>query len=273
MKLAVEGVSFTYPTGVLALRDVDLVIGAGESVALIGENGAGKSTLAKQINGLLKPSRGRVTVGDWDTRQKSPAQLARRVGHVFQNPDDQLFERTVFGEVAFGPRNLGYSGTALQAKVQQALAQVGLEEQGERHPYDLHPSQRKMVALAATLAMGAPVLILDEPTTGHDVSGVARIGQIVESLKAEGRTVLAISHDLDFCGEHFERIVVMSGGRILADGDADQILRQADVLASAGVEPPQLVRLALALGLPGAPQTAGAFVNTLAEHRGSQVVE
>ncbi|MFQ5856450.1 MAG: energy-coupling factor ABC transporter ATP-binding protein [Anaerolineae bacterium] len=264
MNITLHDVSFTYPAGVVALREVNLTITSGEAIAIIGENGAGKTTLAKHLNGLLKPERGRVHLGDWDTREHTVAQLARRVGYAFQNPDDQLFERTVWAEVAFGPRNLGQSEAEVGSGVEAALSQVGLEAEARHHPYDLHISQRKLVALAAILAMRTPVVILDEPTTGQDARGLARIGGIVEALKAEGRTVITISHDIDFCAEHFERVVVMSRGRVLGDGPAGTILAQGDLLARAHVEPPQLARLAAALGLADAPCTLDTFTAALA---------
>lgn len=263
MNIVIEGVSFSYPSGVVALRDVSLTITAGESVAIIGENGAGKTTLAKHLNGLLRPERGSVHIGDWDTREHTVAQLARRVGYVFQNPDDQLFEDRVWDEVAFGPRNLGQSEAEVRANVDAALRQVGLEAMAKVHPYDLQVTQRKFVAMAAILAMRTPVVIFDEPTTGQDARGLARIGDIVKALKSEGRTVLTISHDIDFCAEHFERVVVMARGEILADGPAGAIFAQSDLLARADVEPPQLTRLAAALGLPGAPRTVEEFIAML----------
>ncbi len=261
MDITITGLSFTYPSGVEALRGIALHIPAGDAVAILGENGAGKTTLVKHLNGLLRPTAGQVTVGDWNTREHTVAQLAQRVGYVFQNPDDQLFERTVIGEVAFGPKNLGQSAEAARAAALEALGRVGLERAADRHPYDLHLSQRKLLALAAILAMRTPVVVLDEPTTGQDAAGVARISAIVDELKAEGRTVITISHDVDFAAEHFTRVVIMADGQVQADGPAAETLSRADVLRFAQVEPPQLVRLAAALGLPGAPLTAEAFVD------------
>lgn len=267
MRIRADGLSFSYPRGVRALQDVTLIIEPGEAVALLGENGAGKTTLAKHLNGLLRPTSGEVWIGDWDTRTKTVAQMARRVAYVFQNPDDQLFERTVGSEVAFGPKNQGAAEPQIQARVKQALERVGLRELRERNPYDLHASQRKLVTLAAALAMDTPALVLDEPTTGQDGPGMRLVADLIESLKSEGRTVIAITHDVDFCAEHFDRVVVLSAGRVLADGPASQVLSQAAVLAQAAVEQPQLVRLANALGWPGCPRTVEAFVESLAAHR------
>ncbi len=260
MTILVEDVSFTYPSGTQALRGVSLRVSPGESVAIVGENGAGKTTLAKHLNGLLKPGEGRVTIGDWDTREHTVAKMAARIGYVFQNPDDQIVERTVGDEVAFGPRRLGQPEAERQANVAAALEMVGLTSVTTIHPYDLTAAQRKLVTLASVLAMQTPIVIFDEPTMGQDAGGMALIGGIVERLKTEGRTVLAITHDIDFCAAHFGRTIVMADGQVLADGPAAEVLTRADVLATTNVEPPQLVRLAQALGLARAPLTIEGFV-------------
>lgn len=267
MRILVTDVAFRYPNGVQALAGVNLAIAGGEAVAVIGENGAGKTTLARHLNGLLRPQQGRVLIGDWDTREHTVAQLARRVGYVFQNPDDQLFERTVRRELAFGPRNLGRRQDEIEAAVAQALAWLDLEDVADSHPYDLSLSQRRLVALAAVLAMETPIVVLDEPTTGQDAAGMALLGRVIEDLKAAGRTVITISHEIDFVAEHFPRLVVMAAGRILADGPTDRVLAQTGLLAQAQVEPPQLVRLARALDLPGIPTTVDAFLTLWARTR------
>jgi len=261
--LAVEDVTFTYPAGAQALRGVSLRVAPGEAVALVGENGAGKTTLVKHLNGLLKPTSGRVLVGEWDTREHTVARLAARVGYVFQNPDDQIVERTVADEVAFGPRRLGQTAAEQAANVAAALEMVELSSEAKTHPYDLTAAQRKLITLASVLAMRTPVVIFDEPTMGQDARGVALIGDIVDGVRAEGRTVIIITHDIDFCAAHFGRVVAMGGGRVLADGPAADVLARADLLATTNVEPPQLVRLAQALGLPGAPLTNDAFLAAL----------
>ncbi len=265
MRLEVRGVSFRYPTGVLALDHVSLAIGSGEAVALVGENGAGKTTLAKLLNGLLRPTEGNVLLDERDTRQHTPAQLSRFVGFVFQNPDDQLFARTVREEVAFGPRNQRLPDAEVQARIERALDDVDLRAAADRHPYDLTSPERKLVAVAAALAMQAPALILDEPTIGQDARGVDRLGALVDRLHAEGRTLITITHDLDFCLEHFERVVVLAGGRILADGPGTDVLCRVDLLRQAQVEPPQLVQLALGLGWDTMVRTPEAFAEALAD--------
>jgi energy-coupling factor transport system ATP-binding protein len=270
MRLEVRDASFRYPTGVLALDRVSLAIGSGEAVALIGENGAGKTTLAKLLNGLLRPTMGSVLVDERDTREHTPAQLSRFVGFVFQNPDDQLFARTVREEVAFGPRNQRLPDAEVQARVESALDDVELRAAADRHPYDLTSPERKLVALAAALAMQTPALILDEPTIGQDARGVERLGGLVDRLHAEGRTLVTITHDLDFCLEHFERVVVLAGGRILADGLGTDVLRQVDLLHQAQVEPPELVQLALGLGWDTMVRTPEGFAEALAVERGGK---
>jgi len=267
----IENLSYRYPSGVEALREIDLQIADNEAVAIIGENGAGKTTLVKHLNGLLQPTSGNVRIGDWNTREHTVAQLSRRVGYVFQNPDDQLFARTVRAEVTFGPKNLDLSPAEVDARVERALQLTALQSLGDRHPYDLHTSKRNLVAIAATLAMETPIVIFDEPTTGQDTHGVAMMGEIIERLKSESRTVIAITHDLDFCAEHFDRVVVMSQGSMLIDDRAEISLAQEDMLRKAGLEPPQMIRLAKAIELPTAPRTVEAFVEAwIAAREGKQ---
>jgi energy-coupling factor transport system ATP-binding protein len=254
---------FTYPSGVQALRGVTLAIPGGTDLAIVGENGAGKTTLVKHLNGLLRPASGSVMVGDWDTRRFSVAKLASRIGYVFQNPDDQLFARSVIKEASFGPQNLGRSDDEARAAALAALAAVGLDGERDAHPYDLHLSQRKLLALAAVLSMNTPVIVLDEPTTGQDALGLARIGTIVERLKTEGKTVVTITHDIDFAAEHFERVIVMARGEVLADGAAAYVLSRTDILRAAEVEPPQIARLAQSIGLPGTPLTPEDFITLM----------
>lgn len=267
MKLNFEKVSFTYPGSVQALDRVDLAIESGEFVAIVGENGAGKTTLVKMLNGLLRPSEGKVTVGDWDVADHTTAELARRVGFLFQNPDDQLFERSVGREVSFGPRNLGFSAKKVTTNTQTGLESVGLSQKVEVNPYDLEPFERKLLALAATLAQDTPVLVLDEPSIGQDEKGRRRIGRILEDQQKKGRTILLISHDLDFCAQYVERVIVMADGRILEDGSAEKVFAKTEILQKAALIPPQLVRLAQALKMSSAPLKTSAFIAAYARWR------
>ena len=248
MNIEISNLHFTYPTGVTALRGIALMIESGEQVAIVGQNGAGKTTLVKHLNGLLQPTSGYVRIGEWDTQEHSVAKLARRVGYVFQNPDEQLFSKNVGMEVAFGPKNLGYSSEQVQASVKDALGMTELSDKTETNPYDLSPTWRKMVALASVIAMDTDIVIFDEPTTGQDAANIARIANVIKVLDARGKTVITITHDIDFCAENFERLIAMSHGQVLLDGKANDILGQAEILATTYVEPPQLTRLGKRLG-------------------------
>ena len=267
MRIAVEGLSFTYPSGVRALHDISLTIASGEQVAIVGQNGAGKTTLVKHFNGLLEPGAGRVLVGDWDTREKSIAQLAQRVGYIFQNPDDQLFSRTVQAEVAVGPHNLGYAKERVGALVAQALAQTDLQPLAQTNPYDLSPAQRKMVAIASVLAMDTPVVVFDEPTTGQDAAAVACMGRIIATLAQAGKTVVTVTHDVDFAAEQFTRLVALRQGEVLLDGPMRETITRHETLATTAVDPPQLTRLALRLGYDQAVITVEEFLELLQRDR------
>lgn len=248
MNIQISNLQFSYPNGVQALREISLIIESGEQVAIVGQNGAGKTTLVKHLNGLLQPTRGRVLIGDWDTAEYSVAKLASRVGYVFQNPDEQLFSKNVGAEVAFGPQNLGFSSERIQALVDDALALTELSNKTETNPYDLSATWRKLVAIASIIAMDTEIVVFDEPTTGQDVLSVARIANVIAELKKRGKTVITITHDIDFCAENFERVIAMSEGKILLDGKTNDVLGQEEILASTYVDPPQLTRLGKRLG-------------------------
>ena len=249
MKIEIDNLGFTYPGGVQALRGVSLAIEPGERVAIVGQNGSGKTTLVKHLNGLLRPTQGVVTIGNWRTVEHSVAQLARHVGYVFQNPADQLFKSTVRAEVAFGPTNLGFSAERVQALVENALALLELSDRAQINPYDVDFVWRKQIALAAVVAMDTPILVLDEPTTGQDARALQRLSKLLDVLRQQNKTVITISHDMDFVAENFERVIVMGQGRILRDGNARQVLGESDILQQTNLQSPQMTRLAQRLGL------------------------
>ena len=212
-----EGLVFEYVDGTRALNGLDLAIGPGERVGIVGRNGSGKSTLVRHWNGLLRPTAGQVVVAGVSIQGRRVAELARTVGLTFQDPDRQLFSRTCRREVAFGARNIGLRGHALEDAVEAALDAVGLSGSAETNPYDLGSSRRRLLALASVLAMGTPVVVLDEPTLGLDGREVARVEALVAGLAADGRTVVAISHDARFVAGSFGRVVRLEGGRVVAD--------------------------------------------------------
>ncbi|NOZ71121.1 MAG: ABC transporter ATP-binding protein [Chloroflexi bacterium] len=250
MKIEIKDLHFTYPGDVHALNNINLTIESGEQVAIVGQNGAGKTTLVKHLNGLLLPTSGSVHIGDWNTKEHPVAKLASRVGYVFQNPDEQLFTKNVHDEVSFGPKNLGYPPDKVETLVNDALALTELSDKRDMNPYDLSATWRKLVALASIIAMDTPIIVFDEPTTGQDAANIARIAHVIASLRQRGKTVITITHDIDFCAENFERIIALGGGKVLLDGAANEVLGQEDILAQTYVEPPQLTRLGLRLGLP-----------------------
>jgi energy-coupling factor transport system ATP-binding protein len=266
MKIEIKDLRFTYPTGLEAISGISLSINPGEQVAIVGQNGAGKTTLVRHFNGLLQPTGGSVLIGDWGTKTQTVAKLASRVGYVFQNPDEQLFSRNVLTEVTFGPKNLGYTKEKVEMLVKRALSLTELNDQTETNPYDLSPTWRKMVALASILAMDTPILILDEPTTGQDAINVARIANVIGELKKEGKTVITITHDIDFCAENFDRVLALSQGKILLDGSARHVLGQEEILAQTYVDPPQLTRLGKRLGLKETVRNQEEFLGVIARN-------
>ncbi len=263
--IACRGLAYAYPSGVRALDGLDLDIGAGRRVAIIGQNGSGKTTLVRHLNGLFKPLEGSVMVGALDTRETRVARLAAVVGLTFQDPDRQIFAGSVRAEVAFGPRNLGLRGQELESAVSSALEAVGLADERDTNPYDLGYSRRKLLTIASVLAMRTPIVVLDEPTTGQDARGVQTIERIVAALGAAGRTVIAVSHDLRFVAETFERVVVMRDGRIVLDGTPEEVFAEEawPILRSTNLDPPYAARVGARLGLGSTP-TEESVVATLA---------
>jgi energy-coupling factor transport system ATP-binding protein len=269
LAIELDDVRFSYPGGVEALRSVSLRIEPGETVAIVGQNGSGKTTLVKQLNGLLRPASGRVLLGGTDSASEPISRIAELVGFVFQSPDDQLFERSVEREVSFGPRRMGLSAETLTRLVDQALELAGLSGARMTNPYDLDLSTRKLVGLASVLATDPSVVVLDEPTTGQDGPGVARVGRIVDALREAGKSVVAITHDMEFAAAHFGRIVVMRRGEVAADGPPSSVFGPAnlDLLASTGLRPPPAARVAAAMGLTTIPADAKELLRQLARSR------
>ena len=256
--IEIQDLVHIYDGGTRAVDGVSLRIGDGERVAIVGQNGSGKSTLVRHFNGLLRPTDGRVLLDGVDAASKRVAQLAATVALAFQDPDRQIFASTVKSEVEFGPRNAGLRDAALTEAVGEALRATGLDGDTGTKPYDLGYSRRKLLALASVLAMRTPVVVLDEPTTGQDARGVRRVEAIVRDLGNAGRTVIAISHDMRFVADCFERVIVMRQGTVILDGAPAEVFAEErwPKLASTYLEAPLAARTGAALGLGSTPTDA-----------------
>ena len=239
--LDVRGLSFAYPDGRQVLYDVDLRVAAGERVALLGPNGAGKTTLVLHLNGILTAGRGSIHVAGVKVGPDTVLEVRRRVGIVFQDPDDQLFMPTVAEDVAFGPANLGLRGDGLRRRVEEALAAVGMADYAERPPHHLSFGQRRRVAVATVLAMHPEVLVLDEPSSNLDPSSRRELAAIVQSLPV---AVLMVTHDLPYAWQLCPRAVLMDDGRVVADGATAELLADERLLAAHRLELPYGLDLA-----------------------------
>lgn len=247
--IEVESLTHTYPTGQQALKGINWRVAEGEFVAIVGSNGSGKTTLVKHLNGLLRPTTGRVLLRGQDIASRSVASLGREVGYCFQNPDNQIFSTTVLEEISFGPRNFGMSHDEIAANVSDAIKTVGLEGREHADPFTLTKGERQRVAVASILAARPPVIILDEPTTGLDYTEQRRMMDLVARLNAEGHTIIIITHSMWVVAEYAPRTVVMCDGKIIADGPTRDVFARPDVLAQAHLVPPRMARLTQRWGL------------------------
>ncbi len=251
--IEVKDIYFTYPTGVEALKGVSLTIKDGEFVAIMGQNGAGKTTLVKNFNGLLRPTKGTVLVDGVSTRDISVAKLARKVGFVFQNPDHQLFSETVEEEIAFALRNFGFDRAAIESRITWAVNLLDLVEYRKTSPFMLSGGERKRVALGSVLAWDPKVVILDEPTIGQDHRQKENLRQFIVQLNEQGKTVVVVTHDVEFVAECSPRVVLMKDAKIIADGEAKRILTDTTLALEASIVPPQISQIFHGLTFLGLP--------------------
>jgi len=242
--IQVEDLCYHYNDGPLALAGVNLSIEAGDFLAIVGQNGSGKTTLAKHFNGLLRPTRGRVLVLGQDTAGQRVGQLARKVGYLFQNPDHQIFAPTVWEEVAFGPRNLGFSDEEVAARTSEALALFGLADQADTPPAVLGYGLRRQVTVAAVWAMRPQILVLDEPTAGLDWRSTCTLMEEITNLNRQGHTIILITHDMKLVAEFARQVLVLDEGQILACGPTRQVFQQEALLRQAFLAPPPITALA-----------------------------
>jgi energy-coupling factor transport system ATP-binding protein len=249
----VSALDHIYPGNIYALKHIDLVLEEGSKVAIIGQNGSGKTTLSKHFNGLLRPARGKVFVKGEDTAKKSVGELARQVGYVFQNPNYQLFSSNVRDEIAFGLRNLNMGETKIRQRTTRVLKEFDLTALAELPPLSLSSGIRKIIALASVYAMDPAILFLDEPTTGQDHGGKARIGGLIADLTQSGHTVVIITHDMNFAARYVDRVIVMAAGEIIADASPGKIFSDPLIMSRAHVKAPQSIALIHALRAAGEP--------------------
>ena len=258
--VSIEDVRFVYEAGVVGLDGVSLAVERGTVLGLVGANGSGKTTLTKHLNGLLRPSSGRVVVDGLDTNRQAVETLARHVGYVFQNPVHQLFARSVADELAYGPRNLGVPPDEIDRRVASVAAALGLADILDASPHRLPFPLRKLVAIASVLTMRPALLVLDEPTTGQDEATTRRIVELVEAQRDAGTTVICATHDLSLVGRVADRVVVLAAGAVTADGPPRALFSDRSLLAGARLAPPQITELSLAMpgraGRPGVMSVA-----------------
>jgi len=247
--IEVKDIHFSYPESKEILKGVTLSVKKGEFLSLVGQNGSGKTTLAKHFNGLLRPNKGKVFILGEDTTKFSIAELSRKVGHLFQNPENQIFEETVFAEIAFGPRNLNIPEEEIQDRVDKVLKTTRLSKYRDSHPLSLSGGEKQRLALASVVVMEPQILVLDEPTTGLDLLSINGILEIVKELHKKNVTVVLITHDMGLVSELSERVVVMGEGKIIGDGTPNEIFADDDLLTRASLEPPQIMKFSKILGL------------------------
>lgn len=255
MQITLEHVTHTYQPGspfqATAIRDVNLSIRPGEFLALIGHTGSGKSTLAQHLNGLLRPTEGRVRMDGRDIHEKGfdKKEIRRRVGLVFQYPEHQLFEETVEKDIAFGPKNLGLPAQEISTRVKEALEKVGLAEKGlqEKSPFELSGGQMRRVAIAGVLAMRPEILVLDEPAAGLDPRSREDMLQLIAGLHRDGTTVVMVTHAMDDVARFATRAVVMERGGIAMTGAPEEIFRRGPELEKMGLGVPAVCRLGMLL--------------------------
>jgi energy-coupling factor transport system ATP-binding protein len=259
--IEVKNLWFRYGSKEWVLKNINLEIFTNELTAIVGRNGCGKTTLVKHFNGLLKPEKGIVKVNGIDTRNASTAELAKYVGYVFQYPDSQIFGRTLFEEISFGPQNLGFPKSQIRKIVLSALRKVKLNKSFNVSPSALSTGEKERLAIADILAMKPKVLIFDEPTIGQDYTTCQKIMKIAKSYVSKNTAVIIISHDMNLVGEWVDRVIVMHDGRIICNGKPREIFSKFDLLEKIGLSPPQVSLLAKSLGF----EKIAINVNEMAE--------
>lgn len=246
--IKINNLHFSYTDDFVVLQGINLQL-QDQTTAIVGQNGAGKTTFVKLLKGLLHPKKGEILLDGNPITDFTAATLAKSIGLVFQNPNDQIFKNKVINEVMFGPLNIGKSKEVARGNAIKALQQVGLDNDQEKNPYDMSLSERKMVTIASILAMDTEIIIFDEPTMGQDEAGKETIKGIIYELKKQGKLVLCILHDMDFAAEVFERTIVFNQGKVLLDGSTRDVFSNVSILEAAYLKQPHIMEIAKQLGL------------------------
>lgn len=242
--IELRNVTFEYPGGFKAVENVSMLIKKGEKIAIIGQNGAGKTTTVKMMNGLLRPKIGEVLVNGEDISNITTATVSRKVGYVFQNPGDQLFNSTVYNEIAYTLRHEKMPESEINKRVIEAAKLCHIEDYLDLNPYDLPFGLRKFVTIAISIANDCETIILDEPTAGQDLFGIEWLTEIINNLHNKGKTIITITHDMNFVIDNFERVIVMAHKNVIGDGNINEIFWNFDILQDAALKQPIIAELA-----------------------------
>ena len=268
-KLEFKNVSFTYPNGFKAINDLNFVVNSSVKVAIVRQNVAVKSPCAKLMNGLLRSSSGEILLDGSNTKDMTTAQISRKVGYVFQNPNDQIFNSTVYDEVAFSLRALKVEEDEMDKRVRQACEICELSEYLDDHPYDLPFSTRKFITIAITIANDCDIFIFDEPTAGQDAYSMSCLKRVIDHLHDLNKTIITITHDMEFVVENFDRVVVMSNKEIIKDADKKEVFDEDEILQKAYIQPPVVKRLCNSINLSEKLLSVDDFVDYIKNFGGA----
>lgn len=249
--IEVKDLIHIYPSGVQALKGVDLAVQQGDILGIIGQNGSGKTTLVRHFNGLLKPTSGQVLLNGQDTAQLKVGDMSQQVGYVFQNPSHQIFRSTVRDELLVAPKNFHFTEQQKEENLERVVKLFHLDNILKVHPMTLDYTTKKLVTIASVVIFSPKVLILDEPTGGLDEPGRRLLSHVIELMKEQELTTIIISHDMDYVAENTRRIITMAQGTILKDADPYETFCDEEVLRQAWIEPPQIVQIDRALDRAG----------------------
>lgn len=259
-QIELRAASFQYPNGFLANDNLSLTVGQGERVAIVGQNGAGKTTAVKMMNGLHKPTKGDVFVNGKNTKDYTTAKIAKDVGYVFQNPDDQIFNQTVYAEIAYMPKYYKLSEQEIKRRVEEAAGLLGIERFLKMNPFEIPYVIRKFVTIAAILATRPQYMILDEPTAGQDLNGIKALVRVLDELEKRGIGVITITHDMEFVACNFTRVIAMADKKIIEDGDVRRIFSNDSILSRSKIKRPQIGEIASRLSMGRDILNAAEFV-------------